>query len=207
VLGIGMDSTELGIDPASYLPAYQAARAAGFRLTAHQGENSPASAIATCVDVLGVERIDHGLSVIEDPELVRRLADTRIPLTVCPTSNILIANAFPRLEDHSYPQLRAAGLLATVNTDDPALIDLDLAAEYDAVAAAFGYSWQDMVGISLDALEASWLDPEQKTRLRKHITSTAFREASSGPPGPLPGRTGTRSLAPDGTMAVPSKHE
>jgi len=207
VLGIGMDSTELGIDPASYLPAYQAARAAGFRLTAHQGENSPASAIATCVDVLGVERIDHGLSVIEDPELVRRLADTRIPLTVCPTSNILIANAFPRLEDHSYPQLRAAGLLATVNTDDPALIDLDLAAEYDAVAAAFGYSWQDMVGISLDALEASWLDPEQKTRLRKHITSTAFREASSGPPGPLPGRTGTRSLAPDGTMAVPSKYD
>lgn len=82
---------------------------------------------ASCLDVLGAERIDHGLSVLDDPELTRRLADRRIPLTVCPTSNIRIANAVQRLEDHPYANMRAAGLLATLNTDDPAMIDLDLA--------------------------------------------------------------------------------
>ena len=93
------------------------------------------------LDVLGVERIDHGLPVLDDPELVRRMAGERIPITVCPTSNVLIANTFERLEDHTYPDMRAAGLLATVNTDDPAFIDLDLGAEYAAVAEAFGWGW------------------------------------------------------------------
>jgi len=129
VIGVGMDSTERGIDPVSFRPAFAAAGAARFRLTAHQGENSPAAAIAAAVDVLGVERIDHGLSILEDPELVRRVAAARIPLTVCPTSNVRIANAFEGLDDHVYPEMRAAGLLATLNTDDPALTDLDLAAE------------------------------------------------------------------------------
>ena len=86
VIGVGMDSTELGIDPASYLPAYQTARAAGFRLTAHQGENSPPAAIATCLDVLGVQRIDHGLPLLDDPDLTARMATEPVPLTVCPTS-------------------------------------------------------------------------------------------------------------------------
>jgi adenosine deaminase len=172
VIGVGMDSTEFGIDPTSYLPAYQLAAAAGFRLTAHQGENSPASAIAACIDVLGVERIDHGLSIMEDPGVVARVADAGVPLTVCPTSNILIANAFPRLEDHVYPQMRAAGLLATVNTDDPALIDLDLGAEYCAVADAFGYGWDDMVEIALDGVEACWLDDTAKSALRQQIASS-----------------------------------
>ena len=97
------------------------------------------------LDVLGVERIDHGLPVLDDPELVARMAGERIPITVCPTSNVLIANTFERLEDHTYPQMRAAGLLATLNTDDPAFIDLDLGAEYAAVAAAFGWGWPEMV--------------------------------------------------------------
>jgi adenosine deaminase len=100
VVSVGMDSTERGIDPASYRPAFAAAHADGFRLTAHQGENSPAAAIVAAIDVLGVERIDHGLSILEDPELVSRVAAARIPLTVCPTSNVRIANAFERLEDH-----------------------------------------------------------------------------------------------------------
>ena len=69
------------------------------------------------------------------------MAEERIPITVCPTSNIVIANAFPRLEEHVYPKMRDAGLLATVNTDDPALIDLDLGTEYDLVAEAFGWLW------------------------------------------------------------------
>jgi adenosine deaminase len=173
VVGVGMDSTERGIDPVSYRPAFQSARAAGFRLTAHPGENSLAAAIAACVDVLTVERIDHGLSIMEDAELVARVAAARIPLTVCPTSNIRIANAFARLEDHIYPQMRAAGLLATLNTDDPALIDLDLGTEYRSVADAFGWGWQEMVAISLDGVEACWLDDTGKAAVRRRITSAA----------------------------------
>lgn len=173
VIGVGMDSTEQGIDPVSYLPAYQSARAAGFRLTAHQGENSPVAAIAVALDVLGAERIDHGLPVMDDPELVARMADARIPLTVCPTSNIRIANSFERLEDHVYPQMRTAGLLATVNTDDPALINLDLGREYALVAEAFGWGWQEMVEVSLDGVEGCWLDDSGKATLRRQITSAA----------------------------------
>jgi adenosine deaminase len=173
VVGVGMDSTELGIDPVSFLPAYQAAAAAGFRLTAHQGENSPASAIAACLEVLGAERIDHGLPVLDDAELVARMAGERIPITVCPTSNVLIANSFARLEDHSYPRMRAAGLLATINTDDPALIDLDLGAEYAAVAEAFDWGWQEMVEVSLDGVEACWLDGGDKAVLRRRVEEAA----------------------------------
>lgn len=173
VIGVGMDSTELGIDPASFGAAYTAARTAGFRLTAHQGENSPASAISTCVETLGVERIDHGVSVMDDPQLVARLAQERIPITVCPTSNVLIAHCFERLEDHVYPQMRSAGLLATLNTDDPAFIDLDLATEYAAVADAFGWGWAEMVAVALDAVDASWLDDDDKARLRGQVEAVA----------------------------------
>jgi adenosine deaminase len=183
VIGVGMDSTEQGIDPVSYLAAYESARAAGFRLTAHQGENSPAAAIADCLDVLGVERIDHGLPVLDDPGLVARMAGDRIPITVCPTSNIRIANAFARLEDHTLPQMRRAGLLATVNTDDPALIDLDLGTEYAAVADAFGWDWQEMVQVALDGVEASWLDETDRANLRLRIATAAAALAPGQPRG------------------------
>ncbi len=173
VIGVGLDSTELGVDPASFAEAYALAGRAGFRLTGHQGENSPPSAIATVVDVLGAERIDHGLSLVDDPELVRRFAAERIPLTVCPNSNIRIANAFATLAEHPYARMRAAGLLATLNTDDPALTDLDLGYEYGSVAAAFGYSFDDMVAVALDGVEASWLDDDGKAGLRGTITAAA----------------------------------
>jgi adenosine deaminase len=183
VVGVGMDSTELGIDPVSFLPAYQAAAEAGFRLTAHQGENSPAAAVTTCLEVLGAERIDHGLPVLDDAELVARMAGERIPITVCPTSNVLIANSFARLAEHSYPRMRAAGLLATVNTDDPALIDLDLGAEYAAVAAAFGWGWDTMVDVSLDGVEACWLDGDDKAALRHAVEAAAVTLRPDGEPG------------------------
>jgi adenosine deaminase len=173
VIGVGMDSTELGVDPASFVDAYRAAAALGLRRTGHQGENSPAAAIATVVDVLGAERIDHGLSLVDDPDLVRRFAAERIPLTVCPNSNIRIANAFPALAEHPFRAMREAGLLATLNTDDPALTDLDLGYEYASCAAAFGYGFDDMVAIALDGVEASWLDAAGRTAVRERITAVA----------------------------------
>jgi adenosine deaminase len=173
VIGIGMDSTEAGIDPVTYLSAYEAARAAGFRLTAHQGENSGPEEAAAALDVLRVERLDHGYSILTDPDLVARVAADRIPLTVCPNSNVRITNSFHRLEDHVYPQLRANGLLATLNTDDPALSDLDLGYEYASVAAAFGWGWDDMVSIALDGVEGCWLDDGGKASLRERVRDAA----------------------------------
>ena len=135
VIGIGMDSTELNVDPLSFAPAYREAAAAGLHRTGHQGENSPAAAVGVVAVGLGAERIDHGLSLIEDPDLVGFFAERRIPLTMCPTSNVVIANAYSSVDRHPLPALREAGVLVTVNTDDPALTDLDLAREYATCAA------------------------------------------------------------------------
>jgi adenosine deaminase len=166
VIGVGYDSTEIGQEPGWYASAFQRAGAAGLRRTAHQGENSGPDAIAACVDLLGAERIDHGLSILGDADVVSRFVDEQIALTVCPSSNIRIANAFPTLAEHVYPEMRARGLLATLNTDDPALTDLDIGMEYRNVAAAFDWGWDQMVDVALDGVEACWLDPSDKAALR-----------------------------------------
>jgi adenosine deaminase len=173
VIGVGKDSTELGVDPRDYAEAFRLAGRAGLHRTSHQGEVTNAANIAAGVDVLGCERIDHGLRIVDDPELARRFAHERIPLTVCPNSNILIANAYRRLEEHPLPAMRAAGLLATVNTDDPALTFLDLGLEYRSVMEAFGYGWDNMVAIALDGVEATWLDDGDKRALAARVKAEA----------------------------------
>ncbi|MFL5677342.1 MAG: adenosine deaminase [Chloroflexota bacterium] len=173
VIGLGMDSTELGVDPAEYVDAYRTAKSSGLRLTAHQGENSGASAIRYDVEVLGVERIDHGLSILEDPSVAELLVDRGIPITVCPISNLRIANAVARLEDHPWPQMAAAGLHLTLNSDDPAFIQSDLGEEYSELARAFDYDFDHMTGIALAGVEATWLPPTEKAALRSIVTSGA----------------------------------
>jgi adenosine deaminase len=174
VIGVGMDSTELGVDLATFKPAFDEARDAGFRLTGHAGEavGSGPQNICVALDVLGVERIDHGVAIMEDPELVRRVAGERIPLTVCPNSNIIIANRFPSLEDHPFRAMREAGLLATINTDDPGMTDLDLGKEYRTVAAAQGLSFDEIAAVALDGVEACWLDEADKRALRAEFEAT-----------------------------------
>ena len=182
VLGVGYDSIEIGQEPGWYAEAFRLAGAAGFRRTAHQGENSGPDAILACVELLGAERIDHGLSILDDPDVVARFVDEQIALTVCPNSNIRIANAFPSLDQHVFPTMRAAGLLATLNTDDPALTDLDLGYEYSSAAEAFGYGWDDMVDIALDGVQACWLEPTDKGELR----ATVERSRELLRPAPTP---------------------
>jgi adenosine deaminase len=168
VIGVGMDSTELGVDLTAFKPAFDLARSAGLRITGHAGEavgTGPAN-IRIALDVLGVERVDHGVAVMEDPELVRRIAAEGIPLTVCPNSNIVIANRFPSLEAHPLRRMREAGIVATVNTDDPGMTDLDLGVEYRTVAAAQGFSFDDIAAIALDGVEACWLEGADKLALR-----------------------------------------
>jgi adenosine deaminase len=166
VIGLGMDSTERGVDHRSFAMACAVARRSGLRLTGHAGEDGGPDNIRVCLDVLGLERIDHGIAVMDDPSLVERMARERIPLTVCPSSNILIANRYATLAEHPFRAMREAGLLATINTDDPAMTDLDLGREYAAVASAMGFSFDEMCAIALDSIDATWLDATDRATLR-----------------------------------------
>lgn len=167
VIGMGMDSTERGVDPRDFAAAFGLGRAMGLRLTAHAGEDTGPDNIATALDALGIERIDHGLAILGDEALTRRVAEARIPLDVCPNSNIVIANRYARLEDHPFRRMRQAGLLATLNTDDPAMTDLDLGKEYRSVARALALPWSEVEATALDGVEATWLDEGEKTALRR----------------------------------------
>jgi adenosine deaminase len=166
VIGIGMDSTELGINPASFADAFVLAGRAGFRRTAHAGEDTGPENIATALAALRIERIDHGLAILDDPALTAQVAEWRMPLTVCPNSNVVIANKFASLAEHPFRRMRQAGLLATLNTDDPAMTDLDLGKEYWSVAEALDMPWPEMCAVALDGVEASWLDEREKRGLR-----------------------------------------
>jgi adenosine deaminase len=190
VIGLGMDSTERGVDLREFAPAYDVARRAGLRLTGHAGEDAGVGPenIAVALEALGLERIDHGVAIMEDEALLRRVAAARIPLTTCPTSNVVVANRFPSLADHPFGRMREAGLLVTLNTDDPAMIGLDLGQEYRSVAAAQGLSFDDMRAVALDGVEASWLDEGEKRGMRAAfseelaaLAEVGSRERSSPP--------------------------
>jgi adenosine deaminase len=162
LIGMGADSVERGIDHASFAAAFDEAARHGLHRTIHAGEDGPSEHIAIAIDVLGCERVDHGFRLFDDPELTARVVDRRIPLTVCPTSNVMIANVVPDVASHPYGAQRAAGVLATLNSDDPGMMRFDLADEYAAVAGAYGYSLDEMEQISLDGIEASWAPDDEK---------------------------------------------
>jgi adenine deaminase len=180
VIGIGLDSTERGVDPRDFVDAFALAGRLGLRRTAHAGEDTGPENIATALEALGIERIDHGLAILDDPELAALVADARIPLDVCPSSNVVIANRVASLAEHPFRRMRQAGLLVTLNTDDPAMTELDLGREYRSVAHALQVPWQEVVDVALDGVEASWLDDGEKRQLR----ATFEREiAALSPPG------------------------
>jgi len=182
VIGIGMDSTEKGVDPRAFADAFATARAAGLHVTSHAGEDTGPDNIATALEALQIERIDHGIAIIEDPELTGRVAEARIPLDVCPNSNVVIANRYASLAEHPFRRMREAGLLATLNSDDPAMTDLDLGREYRSVARELDMSWDEMVAVALDGVEATWLDPGEKRRMREEFArEIAAIEAPRGP--------------------------
>jgi len=118
-IGVGLDSSERGHPPEKFARVFAKARALGLRCVAHAGEEGPPAYISSALDVLKVQRIDHGVRCVEDAALVQRLARERVPLTVCPFSNVKLC-VFKTLADHNLPQLLEAGLVATINSDDPA---------------------------------------------------------------------------------------
>jgi adenosine deaminase len=166
LVGMGADSVERGIDHAAFAAAFEEAAKFGLRRTIHAGEDGPAENIAIAIDVLGCERVDHGFRLLDDAELTARIVDRRIPLTSCPSSNVTIAHVVPDVASHPFAAMRAADVLATLNSDDPGMMRIDLADEYVAVADAYGYTIDDMEQISLDGIEASWAPDDEKARRR-----------------------------------------
>ena len=170
LIGMGADSVERGIDHRAFAAAFESAGRLGLRRTIHAGEDGPVDNIAAAVHELGCERIDHGFRLLDDPALTREIVDRQIPLTVCPTSNLMIANVIASLPEHPLDRQRRLGVLTTVNSDDPGMMQFDIADEYVAVADAFGYSLEEMEQISLDGIEASWAPDDEKRALRERFS-------------------------------------
>jgi adenosine deaminase len=165
ITGIGLDSAEVGHPPVKFREVYEAAAALGLRRVAHAGEEGPPEYITEALDVLGVERVDHGLRCMEDPALVERLVRERIPLTLCPLSNVRL-RAVDVLAEHPLPAMIDAGLLCTVNSDDPAYFGGYVADNYHAVRDALGLTKEQMRGLARNSFLASFLEDDEERRAR-----------------------------------------
>ncbi|MFD3942445.1 adenosine deaminase [Streptomyces sp. NPDC058579] len=165
ITGVGLDSAEVGHPPSKFREVYAAADALGLRKVAHAGEEGPPEYIREALDVLGVERVDHGLRCMEDPELVARLVRERVPLTLCPLSNVRL-RAIDVLEDHPLPAMLAAGLVATVNSDDPAYFGGYVGDNFEAVRGALGLRREQLRVLARNSFEAAFLDDEEGRRAR-----------------------------------------
>ncbi len=166
--GVGLDSSEQGHPPAKFQRVFERARAEGLVPFAHAGEEGPPEYIEEALDLLKVQRIDHGVRCIEKPALVERLRAQRVPLTVCPLSNVKL-RVFKRIEDHNLKTMLDAGLLVTVNSDDPAYFGGYVLDNYMAVANALGLSRTELARLCANSISASLLSDERKSELLKQI--------------------------------------
>ena len=166
--GIGLDSSELGNPPEKFARVFARARSEGWRLVAHAGEEGPASYVWDALDLLRVDRIDHGVRASEDRLLMARLAAERTPLTVCPLSNVRL-RVFEQMADHNILTLLDQGLCVTVNSDDPAYFGGYVGANYQALVDELQASKEQLRQLALNAVEACWLDEPRKKLLAQRI--------------------------------------
>jgi len=172
LVGVGLDSSEAGFPPELFAVAYALAAERGLRRVAHAGEEGPPAYVRAALDVLGVARIDHGVRAIDDPELVARLAAEAVPLTMCPLSNQRL-QVTPDLRDHPLKRLLDAGVVVTVNSDDPAYFGGYVAANYRAIVDALDLDRDDVVALAANSIRASFLDDAVKERLLAEIDEVA----------------------------------
>jgi adenosine deaminase len=172
IAAVGLDSSERGHPPAKFEAVFARARREGFMTVAHAGEEGPPAYIVEALDMLHVTRIDHGVRCEEDPALVERLARTRVPLTVCPLSNVKL-RVYQRIEDHNLKRLLERGLCVTVNSDDPAYFGGYVVANYLAVQRGLGLTKDDIRALAANSIEASFLPSRQKEMWRGKIDSFA----------------------------------
>jgi adenine deaminase len=162
IAGIGLGGPELPNPPRKFARAFERARAAGWRTVAHAGEEGPASYVGETVDVLKVDRVDHGVRCAEDPALIARLAELRIPLTVCPISNVKL-RVFPDLASHNLKRLLDAGLVVTVNSDDPSYFLAYVNDNYIGCQQALGLTAEDLRVLTRNSFIAAFLENKERS--------------------------------------------
>ena len=163
IIGIGLDSGEVGNPPEKFARVFDRCRALGFHLVAHAGEEGPPAYVWTALDVLKVERVDHGVQSSKDALLMQRLAKDRIALTVCPLSNLKLC-VFPDLASHNLKGLLDAGLAATVNSDDPAYFGGYMNDNFVQTFAATGMTAEHALQLARNSFEASFIETPAKQR-------------------------------------------
>lgn len=168
ILGVGLDSAEVGHPPVKFDDVFNRARMEGFRVVAHAGEEGPAEYIWQALDNLGAERIDHGVRAVEDEELIERLRTDQIPLTVCPLSNVKL-RVFDKLEDHNLKDLLDLGLRVTVNSDDPSYFGGYIGDNFLAVAEALSLGPDAIERLVRNSIDAAFVDDDRKTELHKEV--------------------------------------
>jgi adenosine deaminase len=173
-IGVGLDSSEVGHPPEKFARVFARCRELGLHLVAHAGEEGPPAYVWAALDVLKVERIDHGVQSTKDPALMRRLAQERIPLTVCPLSNQKLC-VFPDLKDHNLRQLLDAGLAATVNSDDPAYFGGYMNQNFLQTFAATGLEAAHAYRLARNSFEGSFVDEGARRRYIDRLDETFAR--------------------------------
>ena len=166
IIGVGLDSSEIGHPPKKFQEVFTRARKEGFRAVAHAGEEGPADYIWQALDLLQVERIDHGIACLQDSQLVNHLRDQQIPLTVCPLSNVKLA-VFQSAKEHNLKAMLDQGLCVTINSDDPAYFGGYINANF--IALADQLTTADIAQLAKNSFQASFLEPEQKQHHINHI--------------------------------------
>jgi len=168
IVGVGLDSSERGNPPSKFKHVFARARAAGFFLTAHAGEEGPPSYVWEALDVLGVTRVDHGNSSLEDDALVRRLVRDTVPLTMCPLSNLRL-KVIDDLAHHPLRRLLDKGVMVTVNSDDPAYFGGYVNQNYLAVSAALGLTRDAVATVVRNGVRASLMSAADKNETLAEI--------------------------------------
>jgi len=171
VVALSIDGNEAaaGRTGPRFAEAFRRAGAAGLRRTVHAGESSGAEGVRDAIELLGADRIDHGVRAIDDPAVVQLLVDRQIPLGVCPTSN-LVLGVYPSIEEHPVDRLRRAGVAVSLNTDDPVLLGASLVGEYALCSKAFGWSDEVIRTVARTSIDASFANADVKDRLRQSLS-------------------------------------
>ncbi|MDX1406096.1 MAG: adenosine deaminase [Woeseiaceae bacterium] len=173
VIGIGLGGAEHQFPAKLFVDAFEAARELGFRTTAHAGEGAGAESVRSAIDDLQVERIGHGVRAIEDECLLAELAARRIPLEVCPISNVR-TGVVASLSLHPVRQLHDRGCLVTVNTDDPKMFGNSLAEEYRLLERDCGFSREEIRGLIRNGVQATWMNDAGKRCMLESLENDAF---------------------------------
>jgi aminodeoxyfutalosine deaminase len=168
LVSFGLGGPEIGVPRPQFKPYFDRAIAAGLHSVPHAGETTGPQTVWDALNDLGAERIGHGTSSVQDPRLLAYLAEHRIPLEVCPTSNIA-TRAVARLDEHPIREMVAAGVLVTINSDDPPMFGTDLNNEYAVAARLLELDERGVAALAKNAVEASFLDPAGKARIASEI--------------------------------------